>query len=159
MPPLRRPTDAELEILRTLWELGPASVRQVHERLARDPNGRGSGQTTVLKHMQIMLEKGLLVRDESVRPQIFQPAVSEGQTQNQLLKHLLDKAFRGSAPSLVMQALSSERASREERSAIRSLLDRMEPVVESDDEHGADGPDGPGGANSADGDAHGEPDS
>jgi predicted transcriptional regulator len=125
--PPRRPTDAELDILRILWGIGPSTVRQVHEALSEDPNGRGSGHTTVLKHMQIMVEKGLLVRDEDVRPQVYQPARSEGQTQKQLLQYLLDKAYRGSAASLVMQALSTERATAEERSAIRSLLDRMEP--------------------------------
>lgn len=124
---LRRPTDAELQILATLWELGPASVRQVHEALGAQDDGKDRGPTTVLKHMQIMVEKGLLVRDESIRPQIYKPARSQGQTQKQLLRHLLDLAFRGSAGSLALAALSTRRASADERAAIRELLDRADP--------------------------------
>lgn len=122
----RRPTDAELEILRVIWDLGEGTVRQVHQALGERPGNRGSGYTTVLKHMQIMVEKGLLLRDETVRPQVFRPSRSRERTQRQLLRHLLDKAFSGSTGSLVMQALSDERATPEESAAIRELLDALE---------------------------------
>ncbi len=123
----RRPTDAELRILATLWELGPSTVRQVHEALAPQlGDGPGSGQTTTLKHMQIMVEKGLLSRDSTRRPQIYTPTRPQDQTQDQLLRHLLDRAFSGSAGSLVLQALSSQPTTADEAQAIRQLLDRLE---------------------------------
>lgn len=125
-PALRRPTDAELEILRVLWELGSATVRQVHETLARGADHRGRGTTTVLKHMQIMVEKGLLLRDDGQRPQVYRPSRSSEQTRGQLLRHLLDKAFAGSAGDLALAALATERATPEERQAVRELLDRLE---------------------------------
>ena len=134
----RRPTDAELRILATLWELGPATVRQVHEALAPQlGDGKGSGQTTTLKHMQIMVEKGLLSRDSTRRPQIYTPTRPQDQTQEQLLRHLLDRAFSGSAGSLVLQALSSQPTTADEAQAIRQLLDRIEG--ERAGERGEDG--------------------
>ena len=123
----RRPTDAELRILAMLWEIGPSTVRQVHEALAPQlGNGPGSGQTTTLKHMQIMIEKGLLTRDTTRRPQIYTPTRPQDQTQDQLLRHLLDRAFSGSAGNLVLQALSSQPTTADEAQAIRQLLDRLE---------------------------------
>lgn len=140
----RRPTDAELRILSALWELGPSTVRQVHEALAsRSTGGRASGQTTTLKHMQIMLDKGLLSRDSTRRPQIYTPALPQGQTQNQLLRHLLDRAFSGSAGNLVLQALSSQPTTAHEAQAIRQLLDRLEserPQGQSDEGQGDERP-------------------
>ncbi len=122
-PIKKRPTDAELTILRVLWERGQSTVRQVFQQLQSE---QGMGYTTVLKFMQIMTEKGLLVRDTAVRPQVFKPARSQRQTQTQLLGDLIDRAFIGSAGNLAMQALSSKKTTPEERQRIRELLDQLE---------------------------------
>jgi predicted transcriptional regulator len=121
---LPRPTYAELNILRVLWQRGPSTVRQVQEVLGPD-----TGYTTVLKLMQIMIEKGLLTRDDSARTHVFAPALPEETTQRQLVRDLLDRAFGGSAKKLVMQALSSEKASPSELAEIRALLEQMEGGV------------------------------
>ncbi|HEX8160480.1 MAG TPA: BlaI/MecI/CopY family transcriptional regulator [Pyrinomonadaceae bacterium] len=118
-----RPTDAELEILSVLWQRGPSTVREVHDELsARKP----TLYTTVLKFMQIMTEKGLVERDERERAHRYRARLPQEQTQRQLLTHLLDRAFEGSASKLVMQALSSKRTSAEELSQIRRMLDDFE---------------------------------
>src|SRR5215216_6448209 len=95
-----RPTDSELSILRVLWERGPSTVRDVHEQLNRTAP---TGYTTVLKLLQIMTEKGLVVRDEANRAHIYESAYGEQKTQRQLLSDLADRAFGGSATKLVMQ--------------------------------------------------------
>lgn len=120
-PTLPRPTDAELSILGVLWQRGPSTVRQVQEELGED-----TGYTTVLKFMQIMTEKGLVTRDESERTHIYQARLSEEETQRQLISDLLERAFSGSAKKLVMQALSTKRASAAELAEIRKLLDQLE---------------------------------
>ena len=122
-PRLPRPTDAELAILRVLWERGPSTVRQVHESLS---GPRAIGYTTVLKLMQIMADKGLVERDETDRTHVYVPRKSEEHTQRQLLQDLLDRAFGGSALKLVMQALSTKKSSPEELAQIRQLLDDHE---------------------------------
>jgi predicted transcriptional regulator len=119
----KRPTDAELAILRVIWSRGPSTVREVFADLRAE---RETGYTTVLKLMQIMTGKGLLRRDESLRPQVYQPARSQHQTQRQLVGDLLDRAFSGSPGSLVLQALSSKKTTAEEREQIRALLDELE---------------------------------
>jgi predicted transcriptional regulator len=121
-----RPTDAELAILNVLWERGASTVREVHDALI---GTHGTGYTTVLKMLQIMTEKGLVVRDESQRAHVYSTTISEQRTQRQLLGDLIDRAFRGSPAQLVMQALSASRASAEELTAIRHLLDQMEGEV------------------------------
>lgn len=113
-----RPTDAELAILQVLWDRGPSTVRQVFESLA----DRETGYTTTLKLMQIMSEKGLVRRDESARTHVYAAAVSRDKTQQHLVRDLLDRAFGGSAASLVMQALSSHPTSAEERREIEQLI-------------------------------------
>ena len=118
--PPPRPTDAELAILRVLWERGPSTVRQVHDVLSKD---RPAAYTTALKLLQIMTEKGLVRRDETDRTHIYHSRLSEEQTQRQLIRDLLDRAFGGSASKLVMQALATRRASAEELGEIRRLLD------------------------------------
>ena len=118
-----RPTDAELAILNVLWERGPSTVRDVHEALSTT---QVTGYTTVLKLLQIMTEKGLVVRDETQRAHIYEARYSEQKTQRQLLADLVDRAFGGSPAKLVMQALSGRKATTEELSALRELLDRME---------------------------------
>ena len=124
--PPPRPTDAELSILRVLWTLGPSTVRDVHEQLNRRAP---TGYTTVLKLLQIMTEKGLVVRDETERAHIYEARHSEQKTQRQLLGDLADRPFGGSAAKLVLQALSGRKTSAEELSAIRDLLDRLEGGV------------------------------
>jgi len=119
----KKPTDGELEILRVLWEKGPSTVREVHRCLI---TSRGTGYTTVLKLMQIMTDKGLLVRDTTVRPQVYRPVHSRGQTQRQLLGDLLDRVFSGSPGKLVLQALSEKDTTPAERRKIRELLDQLE---------------------------------
>ena len=119
----KRPTDAELEILRVVWSRGETTVRGVFRDLNEK---REIGYTTVLKLMQIMTDKGLLRRDETVRPQVYQPARSQRHTQRQLLRHLVDRAFSGSPGSLVLQALSTKQTTSEERRKIRKLLDELE---------------------------------
>ena len=121
LPP--RPTDAELAILRVLWERGASTVRDVYDELNRHSP---TGYTTVLKLLQIMTEKGLVVRDEGQRAHIYESRYGEQKTQRQLLGDLADRAFGGSAAKLVMQALSGRKATNEELNAIRDLLDRLE---------------------------------
>ena len=115
-----RPTDSELAILTILWERGPSTVRQVHEALADE---RDTGYTTTLKLMQIMADKGLVTRNESARTHVYAAMASEEQTQRQLVKDLVDRAFGGSAAALVLQALNAEGATPAELREIRKLID------------------------------------
>ncbi|MBN8249404.1 MAG: BlaI/MecI/CopY family transcriptional regulator [Verrucomicrobia bacterium] len=119
--PLPRPTDAELSILRVLWRCGPCTVRKVTEELEVE-----TGYTTALKLLQIMHEKGLVVRDDSERTHVFSPALPAERTRRQLLDHLLDQAFGGSAHQLVQQALAGRRPSKSEIASLRQLLDSLE---------------------------------
>jgi predicted transcriptional regulator len=118
-PTTRRPTDAELAILRVLWSRGPSTVREVAEAM-----GREGAYTTVLKLLQIMTEKRLVRRDEGARSHVYEAAGSEERTQRQLVGDLLDRAFDGSAARLVMQALAAKKASREELAEIRKLIEK-----------------------------------
>ena len=118
-----RPTDAELAILRVLWERGPSTVREVHDALSRSQD---TGYTTVLKLLQIMTEKGLVDRDESQRAHVYVSRLGEQRTQRQLLGDLMDRAFGGSPTKLVLQALSTTKASADELKAIRRMLDELE---------------------------------
>ncbi len=120
---LSNPTDAELAILRVVWKLGKASVRQVQERLESE---RGTGYTTTLKLMQIMLKKGLLRRDASQHAHVYEAAVTQIRTQRQIVGQVLEQVFEGSAQQLVMQALSSRKSSPAELAEIRQLLDKLE---------------------------------
>lgn len=121
--PIPRPTDAELAILRVLWQRGPSTVREVHEALSATHD---TGYTTVLKLLQIMIDKRLVVRDESQRAHVYAARESEQRTQRQLLGDLIDRAFGGSPAKLVMQALSGSKATPEELNAIRRMLEQME---------------------------------
>jgi len=114
-----RPTDAELAILQVLWDRGPSTVRQVFEALA---DARETGYTTTLKLMQIMAEKGLVSRDESARTHIYEARATRDLTQRRLVSDLLDRAFGGSAATLVMQALSAHPTSAEELRDIERLI-------------------------------------
>ena len=119
----RRPTEAELTILRVLWEGGPRSVRDIVHVLNES---KPTGYTTALKTLQIMTEKGLVDRDETCRPQIYRARKSQLQTQRQLLRDLLTRAFGGSVKALVLQALATRKSSPEELEAMEALLDRFE---------------------------------
>jgi len=120
--PTPRPTDAELAILRVLWQRGPSTVREVHDALS---SSQETGYTTVLKLLQIMTDKGIVVRDESQRAHVYASSESEQRTQRKLIGDLMDRAFGGSPSKLVMQALSATRASADELTAIRKLLDQQ----------------------------------
>ncbi len=118
-----QPTESELEILQLLWAKGPCTVRQINETLQEE---RVVGYTTTLKLMQIMLEKQLLTRDANQRTHIYEAAVTEADTQKKLLNKFVDATFRGSAMKLVMQALGSSNASKEELDAVKKLIQDME---------------------------------
>jgi BlaI family penicillinase repressor len=118
-----RPTDAELEILTVLWSRGPSTVRQIHEAIVRR---KPAQYTTVLKFMQIMADKGLVRRNEEQRAHIYEPARPREWTQRQLAGDLLQRAFNGSAKSLMMGALSARKASKGELAELRRLLDDYE---------------------------------
>src|SRR5215510_4578358 len=120
---LPRPTDAELEILTVLWSLGPSTVRDVHEVINRR---KPIQYSTVLKFMQIMAEKGLVRRDDAQRAHIYEPAQPREVTQRQLAGDLLQRAFDGSAKSLLMGALAAKKASKKELAELRRLLDEYE---------------------------------
>ena len=118
--PRRKPTDAELAILRVLWERGPSTVRQVTEAL-----GKETGYTTALKLLQIMTEKGLVERDERTRTHVYAAAYTEDQTQRRLVSDLLARAFGGSTAKLVLQALAARKTSPEELAEIKRFLDKQ----------------------------------
>ena len=117
--PTPHPTDVELQILETLWQRGSSTVRQVHDALAAD---RDTGYSTTLKMMQVMREKGLLLRDDSVRPQLYDAAVGREQTQLLMVDDLINKAFRGSAQKLLMRILSANRVRPEELAEMQKLV-------------------------------------
>jgi len=117
-----KPTEAELSLLNVLWRIGPATVRQVHETVSETQK---TGYTTVLKILQIMHDKSLVIRDESNRAHVYAAANSEMATQSSLIKDLISRAFGGSTSKLVMRALN-ESTSQEEIEDIRQLLDQME---------------------------------
>jgi len=120
-----RPTDAELEILRVLWDSGPSTVREIHGILNQT---KPTGYTTVLKLMQIMVEKALVCRNEVQfqRAHVYEASVPKEQTQQQLVGDLVGRAFDGSASELVMRALSNQRTTPQELEEIRKLLDEYE---------------------------------
>ncbi len=118
-----QPTEVELQILRILWELGPSPVRLVHQRLEAD---KGTNYSTTVKMLSIMLDKGLVKRDEEASPHIYRATATREKTSKRMLTDLVDKVYAGSTMSLVLQALSSTKATREELDEVRKLLDLME---------------------------------
>ena len=120
--PSSQPTEVELQILRILWAESPVTARQVHNRLAEV---RDTNYSTTVKMLSVMLDKGLVRRDDSVRPQLFRPAASQKRTQQGMLKALLREAYDGSVSSLVLQALASKKASPEEQAEIPRMLNEM----------------------------------
>ena len=123
-PKMIKPTESELEILQILWQRGLATVREVHEELAKT---KDVGYTTTLKLMQIMNEKGIVRRDDSMRTHVYQAAVNKEKTQKHLLNKMIDSLFGGSPTQLVIQALGDDnhKASREELEKIQALLDSL----------------------------------
>jgi BlaI family transcriptional regulator, penicillinase repressor len=119
--PSSMPTDAELTILRVLWDCGPRTVRQIHNAIKTQ---RGIGYTTTLRTVQVMTDKGLLLKDESERPQLYRPAQAEEQTQLQLVDNLVQKAFGGSAMNLVLRAASARRVSPEELAQVKKMIQK-----------------------------------
>ena len=119
----KRPTRAELSILRVLWSRGRSTVREVHEHLHRD---KPSAYTTTLKQLQMMADKGLVHRDDAQRAHVYEAREAPETTQAQLVHDLVDGAFAGSAARLVMHAISGKRASAEELAEIRKALDEAE---------------------------------
>lgn len=117
------PTDKELAILSILWNAGPSTVRQVNEKMNKQQK---TGYTTTLKLMQIMIEKGLLVRDDSGFQHIYQPAVSEEKTQKLVVGELLEKVFSGSAEKLVLRALSAKKVPAKELAKIKKMIEQIE---------------------------------
>jgi predicted transcriptional regulator len=118
---LPRPTESELELLRILWEKQPATVRDIYDALNEE---RPSGYTTVLKLLQIMTAKGLVIRDEANRAHVYRSSISQDAMQSQLLKDLSVRLFSGSAAQLALHALSMEPASAVDLDEIRALLEQ-----------------------------------
>ncbi len=118
---IQLPTEAELEILNILWAAGPSTVRDVHTQSSKD-----TGYTTVLKQMQVMVEKGLLERSEKFRSHVYEARIAKQQTQQRLTRNLVQRAFDGSAKNLVLGALSSEKVTSSELAEIRQMLDLFE---------------------------------
>ena len=123
MPKLPHPTKAELQILRVLWAAGPLSVRAVLHHLTQT---RETGYTSVLKTLQIMTDKGLVERDDTVRPQVYRARYSQERTQKQLLADLIQRAYGGSIKALVLQAIGTKRPSAKDLEALERLLDKVE---------------------------------
>jgi BlaI family penicillinase repressor len=122
-PAATRPTEVELQILRILWELGPSPVRDIHKRLEAD---KGTNYSTTVKMLAVMLDKGLVKRDEQAQPHIYRPGISRKNAGQRMLSEIIEKVYEGSAMSLVLQALSSSKATKEEIDEVRRLLDGME---------------------------------
>lgn len=122
-PPSAQPTEVEMQILRILWDLGPSPVREIHRRLQ---SAKGTNYSTTVKMLAVMLQKGLVKRDEEAQPHVYRPALSRAKTGKKMLDDLIDKVYEGSAMSLVLQALSSGKATKEELDQVRRLLDLME---------------------------------
>jgi predicted transcriptional regulator len=117
------PTAVELQMLRILWELGPSPVREIHARLNAD---KGTNYSTTVKMLSVMLEKGLVRRDEKASPHIYRPALTREKAGKRMLSDLIEKVYDGSSMSLVLQALASGKASKQEIEEARRLLDEME---------------------------------
>ena len=122
-PTPTQPTDVELQILRVLWELGHSPVREIHRRLGAD---KGTNYSTTVKMLSVMLQKGLVRRDEGAQPHVYRPTLTREKAGRRMLGELIQKVYQGSAASLVLQALSSAKASKEELGEIRRLLDELE---------------------------------
>jgi BlaI family transcriptional regulator, penicillinase repressor len=127
--PSATPTEVELHILRVLWERGPQTVREIHDALSAL---RSTGYSTTLKMVQVMTEKGLVLRDDAQRPQVYRPARPQEQTQLQMLDYLIQQAFGGSAMKLVLRAAAAKRIAPAELAEIKKLIERAKPSSKGD---------------------------
>ncbi|QEG41709.1 BlaI/MecI/CopY family transcriptional regulator [Roseimaritima ulvae] len=118
-----QPTEVELQILRILWDDGPSIARHIHDSLQAF---KQTTYSTTVKMLSVMMDKGLLKRDENASPLVYRPAVPQQRTQKRMLGDLIDKVYDGSAAALMMHALSSKKATAEELQEIRDLLDQLE---------------------------------
>ena len=118
-----QPTEVELQILNVLWEQGASTVRQVHDALQLE---KETNYATTVKMLVVMFEKGLVTRDQSVRPQLYKPAVTRKSTQKRVLKNVVEKMFAGSSSSLVLQALSTGKTNEDELAQIRELVENLQ---------------------------------
>jgi predicted transcriptional regulator len=121
-PSSTQPTEVELQILRILWTQGPSPVREIHRYLEQE---KGTNYSTTVKMLAIMRDKGLVKRDESVSPHIYRAGLTQEKAQTRMLNDLIKKVYDGSAQSLGLHALSSQKASAEDIEAIRRILDDM----------------------------------
>jgi BlaI family transcriptional regulator, penicillinase repressor len=122
-PAANAPTEVELQILTTLWQEGPLTARQIHNALS---GTRETNYSTTVKMLSVMLEKELVRRDETQRPQVYRAAVTQSRAQRRMLGDLVQKLFAGSTKSLVLQALSSQKATKADLAEIRQMLDEIE---------------------------------
>ena len=120
---MKNPTDAEIEILHVLWDLEPATVRQIHEQLTKTKQAQ---YTTTLKQLQVMTEKGLVMRDESERSHVYRAAVARNQVQRQMTTHLIDRVFGGSARNMLLEALGAKKVSKKDLAELRQMIDDFE---------------------------------
>lgn len=118
-----QPTEVELQMLKILWELGPSPVRNIHARLNAD---KGTNYSTTVKMLSVMLEKGLVKRDENASPHIYRPALTREVAGKRMVSDLIEKVYDGAAMSLVLQALSSAAATKEELDEVRRMLEELE---------------------------------
>ena len=121
-PPIQ-PTEVELQMLRIFWDLGPSPVREIHARLNAE---KGTNYSTTVKMLSVMLEKGLVRRDEKASPHIYRPTLSREAAGKRMLSDLIEKVYDGAAMSLVLQALASTAATKDELDEVRRMLDQME---------------------------------
>lgn len=126
-----KPTPREMSIIRILWRLGPSTVRQIHEAFISQPGAKQIGYTTSLKFMQIMLEKGLLTREEQDRVHVYHPTISEKENVKEVLDEIVERAYKGSRSRLVMQILGGAKTSKAELESIREFLDNLDDETES----------------------------
>lgn len=119
--PLPRPTEGELELLRILWDLGPSTVRDIHQEIS---SHRPLGYTSVLKLLQIMTEKGLVEREEAGKAHIYRAAAEQHETQDQMVRDISDRLFSGSAAQLAMHALALEPVNDQELEELRNLIEQ-----------------------------------
>ena len=122
-PASAQPTEVEMQMLRILWELGPSPVREIHKRLEA---AKGTNYSTTVKMLAVMLQKGLLKRDENAQPHVYRAVLTRAKTGKRMLDDLIEKVYQGSAMSLVLQALSSQKATKEELDEVRRMLDQMQ---------------------------------
>lgn len=122
-PSSSQPTDVELQILRILWELGPSPVREIHRRLEAE---KGTNYSTTVKMLSVMLEKGLVKRDEQAQPYVYRSALSRSKAGKQMVGDLIEKVYDGAAMSLVLQALAAAKPTGDELDEVRRMLDELE---------------------------------